>query len=233
MQPTYLPWAGYFNLIANVDVFVFLDDAQFQKNSWHSRNRLLLNHQPHWISVPVRHTSLSQRLIDTQVCNEQHWRRKHASLLRQTYARHPHKADIDDIATFILLDDASHLADLNMRLIAYIASRMGITTPLKVASSMRINGRRTERLLNILRSLQVSEYLSPAGAADYLDSDGFRGQEEVALTFQEFLPRPYTQFGHDAFIPYLSIVDVVANLGWTAAEKYVRNSTLRALDHAQ
>ena len=62
MQPTFLPWAGYFNLIAEVDTFVFLDDAQLQKNSWHNRNQILLNHKKHWISVPVKRSNLGQTI---------------------------------------------------------------------------------------------------------------------------------------------------------------------------
>ena len=75
MQPTYLPWAGYFNLIAQVDVFVFLDDAQFQKNSWHNRNRILLNHGTHWITVPVNRKALSQTINKSSVDEKQNWKK--------------------------------------------------------------------------------------------------------------------------------------------------------------
>ena len=67
MQPTYLPWPGYFNLISKADVFVFLDDAQFQKNSWHNRNRILVENKPHWITVPVKHKSLDQKINETEI----------------------------------------------------------------------------------------------------------------------------------------------------------------------
>ena len=233
MQPTYLPWAGYFNLMASVDVFVFLDDAQLQKNSWHSRNRLLLNHQPHWITVPVRHAALEQLLTETLLCEEKQWRRKHASLMQQTYARHPYKSAIDDIATFTQQDDAPHLAALNMRLICFMAGKMGITTQVRMSSDMPVEGRRTERVLNILRNVQASEYLSPVGAAGYLESDGFTAQADIALQFQTFTPKPYPQYGHEPFIPYLSVVDVVANLGWAAAADYILRSPQRSQDHEQ
>jgi hypothetical protein len=81
MQPTYLPWAGYFNLISQSDVFVFLDDAQFQKNSWHNRNRILVNHLPHWITLPVRHAALCQTIRQTELDDSKNWRRKHIKLL--------------------------------------------------------------------------------------------------------------------------------------------------------
>lgn len=226
MQPTYLPWAGYFNLMTSVDMFIFLDDVQLQKNSWHSRNRVLVNHHPHWITVPVRHTALEQLLTETQLCEEQKWRRKHSNFLRQNYARHPHKEAVDDIAAFIVEDDAPHLAALNMRLIAYMAKRMGIKTQVQFASALQVEGRRTERVLNILRAVQANEYVSPNGAANYLESDGFTQQKDIFLKFQEFTPRPYNHHGHKSFTPYLSVVDVIANLGWESTAKYVENSTL-------
>lgn len=233
MQPTYLPWIGYFHLMANADVFVFLDDAQFQKNSWHSRNRLLVNHQPYWITVPIRHTALEQSLKETLLCEEKCWRRKHANLLQQTYARHPFKLAIDEIVAFIQQDDAPNLAVLNIRLINFIAKKMEIDTPVRLSSEMSVGGRRTERILNILNSIQASEYISPKGAAGYLEADGFTSQTDIALKFQTFTPEPYPQHRHEPFIPYLSVVDAVANLGWAATAEYVQNSNLRAQDYEQ
>lgn len=223
MQPTYLPWAGYFNLMTNVDLFVFLDDAQFQKNSWHSRNRLLLKNETRWITVPVRHKALEQMLTETEICEEQQWRRKHANMLCHTYARHPCKNVIDEIAFFIINDDSCNLAVLNSRLINYLAKKMGITTKVKFASAMHIDGFRTERVLKILHSVSATEYLSPVGAAEYLESDGFSQQKDVILKFSDFNPMPYTQYANKSFIPYLSVVDLLANLGWHGAYEYVLN----------
>jgi len=231
MQPTYLPWAGYFNLMKSVDVFVFLDDAQFQKNSWHSRNRLLIAHQPHWITVPVKHIAVTQQLTETLLCEEKHWRRKHSVMLQQTYARHPHKIAVEEISTFLLQDDSKHLADLNINLIRYISLKLGITTPVKLSSEMLVEGRRTEKVLNILLCAQATQYLSPNGSSDYLKEDNFTSQTDIELQFQAFNPQPYAQFGHEQFVPYLSIVDVVANLGWRATADYVHNQSGSLQNH--
>ena len=76
MQPTYLPWPGYFNLILKSDSFIFLDDAQFQKNSWHNRNRILVSQKPHWITVPVKHNSLDQKISETKIVSSHSWAKK-------------------------------------------------------------------------------------------------------------------------------------------------------------
>jgi len=224
MQPTYLPWSGYFNLIASVDTFIFLDDAQLQKHSWHSRNRILLNNQPHWITVPVRHNSLAQLLTETQLLDEKKWRRKHASTLLQSYARHPFKDVVNEITTLIEQNNETDIASLNIRLICFIARKLGINTQIRLASQILVDGQRTERILNILRKIRATDYLSPIGAAGYLENDRFTEQQDIKLSFQEFTPIPYIQSGMKSFIPYLSIVDILANLGWDATATYIQNS---------
>lgn len=225
MQPTYLPWAGYFNLMTCVDEFVFLDDAQLQKNSWHNRNIILINHQSHWITVPVKRTALGQLLTGTQLCEGVAWRRKHSTTLQQTYARHPCKEAVRELAEFILEDNSASLATLNIRLITHIARRLDISTRIHRASEMVVNGRRTEKVLDILRYLHASVYLSPAGASGYLEADGFTLQSDIELQLQAYTPHPYPQYSEKIFVPNLSIVDVLANLGWSVASTYIGNQS--------
>ncbi len=223
MQPTYLPWAGYFNLMADVDIFVFLDDAQLQKNSWDARNRILINNKIHWITVPVKHTALNQLLMETQLCEERNWRRKHVSMIQHTYAKHPYGMDVEEIVSFLQNTHASHLADLNIKLISYIAEKLNIVPQLKLSSSMKVSGRRTEKILNILEKQKSKIYISPVGAADYLEEDNFTSQKIIKLEFQNYTPTSYSQHRQERFVPYMSIVDVVANLGWVNTAEYVRN----------
>jgi hypothetical protein len=221
MQPTYLPWAGYFNLIAKSDVFVFLDDAQFQKNSWHNRNRVVVNHIPHWITVPVKHRVLAQKIKETEIDITQQWRRKHTRLLQQVYSKHPFAEDMLDICSVIEQDNITHLAALNISLIQWILEKLNIRTEVFLSSAMSIGGERTTRLIRFLKHLQVDCYLSPKGAMEYLEEDGFTSQTAVNLVYQEFNPTPYVQHNHQPFESHLSIVDVVANIGWQATRQYV------------
>lgn len=87
MQPTYLPWAGYFHLIGTVDKFVFLDDVQFERRSWQSRNRILLEGREHYLTVPVRKASRSELIKNIAIDNDQEWRKRHLQLLRQAYLK--------------------------------------------------------------------------------------------------------------------------------------------------
>jgi hypothetical protein len=221
MQPTYLPWAGYFNLIAKADVFVFLDDTQFQKNSWHNRNRLLVNHSPHWITVPVKRKKLAQSIKETEIDTTQQWRKKNCKLIQQVYSKHPFAKDVLDICSVIEQDNITHLAELNINLIQWLLEKLNIQTEIFVSSSIGIEGKRTTLLIELLKQLQADYYLSPKGAKEYLEEDDFVGQTAINLVYQEFNPAPYAQYHHQPFESHLSIVDVVANLGWEATRQYV------------
>src|SRR5437870_5440085 len=94
MQPTYLPWSGYFNLMSQATVFVFLDDVQYERSSWQNRNRVLVNGAPHLITVPALRLSLNQSIRTVQVDDKHPWRSKHISLLEQTYAKHPYASEM-------------------------------------------------------------------------------------------------------------------------------------------
>ncbi|MEI8087954.1 MAG: WbqC family protein, partial [Paludibacter sp.] len=171
MQPTYLPWAGYFNLIAQADVFVFLDDAQFQKNSWHNRNRLLVNHVPHWITVPVKRNFLGQRINETEIDSTQNWRVKQSKLLQQTYSKHPFPKDVQSICSVIEQNAIEHLAEFNIFLIRWVLNQLDIQTEIQLSSEMSVEGKRTDRLIELLQQVHADCYLSPKGAMDYLEKD--------------------------------------------------------------
>lgn len=86
---------------------------------------------------------------------------------------------------------------------------------------MDLEGKRVTRIIRILQQLKADTYLSPNGATEYLNEDRFVDQTAIHLTFQEFKPYPYTQYRHDSFESHLSLVDVVANIGWDATKQYI------------
>lgn len=225
MQPTFLPWAGYFRLMLNVDRFVFLDDVQLAKQSWQTRNRILLAERIHWIIVPIRHGGLEQTIAGTQIADPLRWRSKIGRVLRQSYARHPFAADLD--ALISCLEDHSHtrMADLNIAVITCCADMMGILTPTARTMEMNIqSNQRPERLVEICRMLKCDTYVSPAGSADYMIEDGLEHFGEIKIEFVSYSPPTYPQFGRSRFVSHLSIVDVIANLGWQGGADYLRRS---------
>lgn len=226
MQPTFLPWAGYFNLMAQADDFVFLDDVQLEKQSWQTRNRLAFGGQALWLPVPVRHTHLAQTIAETEVLHASRWRDKLARGFAQNYARHPHLADAREVLDTLLAQPAeARLAALNEAVIRHIADRLGLRPRLHRASALGVAGLRSDRLIGLCAALGATEYLSPRGSADYLAEDGFAARAPATLRLQDFQPRPYRQQGLREHLPFLSVVDVVANLGWQGARSFVLTGT--------
>lgn len=221
MQPTYLPWAGYFNLIATVDVFVFLDDVQFEKQSWQNRNRVLVAGLPHFLTVPVRRKSLDQLILEIEVDDTHRWREKHTRLISESYAKRPFGASLKAIIDLIANREFRLLADLNMTIILSIAERLDISTRFVRASELNVTGSRSERLVSIARHFNCETYLSPPGARAYLEADGVFPNRSVHLAYHSFEQQPYPQ-NAPRFISHLSIIDVLANLGPEATKRYVR-----------
>lgn len=221
MQPTYLPWSGYFNLILKSDHFVFLDDAQYQKNSWHNRNRVLINGAPHWITVPVRKESLAQSIHDTLVDDAQNWRNKHIRLLSQNYAKHPFASELQELYSIIKDETLVSLSDLNIAIILWACKKLDLKTQVHRSSELGITGQRTERIISMLTFLKADEYLSPIGASEYLSEDAFTEQCSSRLSFQNFTPKEYPQLKSDTYVSHLSLVDVLANIGWEELKAYI------------
>jgi len=222
MQPTYLPWSGYFNLISQVDRFVFLDDVQFEKQSWQTRNRILLQGQECLISVPVRKTRRNTLIREVLINNGSGWRRKHWLTLRTAYAGTPFGEEALALLEPVFNGEPpERLSEFNQAIILRIAQALSLSTTFVRASDLQCGEARSKHLIEILRKLECDEYLSPRGSAAYLEEDNFVTLSEISLLFQEFQPAPYKQFRSKDFISHLSIIDVIANIGIEATKTYI------------
>lgn len=222
MQPTYVPWAGYLNLMREVELFVYLDDAQYERASWQNRNRVLVAGQPAWLTVPVTRDFLGAPIHAVQIDDRLPWRRKHTELLKQTYARHAHGAEMLEAAAVIGNDALTRLADLNIAVLDRLRLGLAISTPTLRSSELGIEGVRSDRLLAMLDHLGATEYVTPPGSLGYLRDDDFVGRARQRVLVHDFQPQAYVQRGAAAFVSHLSVLDVVAHLGWQAAAAYIR-----------
>jgi hypothetical protein len=220
MQPTYLPWAGYFNLIHRADRFVFLNDVKLEKSSWQTRNRILLQGRPQFITAPIS-GSRNQLIVEVRLAAGD-FRLKHQRLLEQAYAKHPHGPAVLDVVLPVLADPALvKLQDLNMQLIFALCRRLDIKSDFSCSSELAPDGQRSARLLSILQKFGEQHYLSPPGSADYITEDAVLEGARIAVEYQHFEAFPYPQRSEGPFEPRLSIVDVIASLGFELARRYV------------
>ncbi len=214
-QPTYLPWAGYFDLIDQVDCVVSLDSVQFESRSWQQRNRIRTPRGLEWLTVPVIfHRSLGQRIQDVQICDPGFWQ-KHVHVIEHNYRRAPY-FDLYFPALLEILQiraDQRALVDLNLCLIEWLCRLLGIQTKLIRSSSLGEGGKRCELLVNICQRLKANSYLSALGSAGYLlqELDRF-SHAGIQVAFQNYQHPQYAQ-RFQPFCPYASVLDILFNEG--------------------
>lgn len=227
MQPTYLPWSGYFSLINTVDHFALLDDVQFERRSWQSRNRILMNGKICTLTVPVQRSARATVIADIELSNSEDWQVAHWKTLRNAYAKAPHGSALFNLLEPIYLGPRwIRLVELNHQLIDSFCRALNIDTPIIRASALECGGVRSQHLFAICEKLGCSHYLSPHGSANYLALDEFASMGLMNLSFQEFTPMPYVQMRSTEFVSHLSIVDIIANVGLVGARKYIRGMAI-------
>ena len=221
MQPHYLPWPGYFNLMAKVDKFVFLDDVQYSKNSWQNRNIIINNNKKIWLTIPLKKSPISTKIKDKIIDDEKNWRKKHIKTLFQCYSKHSYATDLNELTAFLQDLKYDNLSDYNIKIIIFIANKLSINTEFLSASNFSINKKRTHKVIEILEKIGAKEYISPIGGKEYLIEDNFQKLSPAKLIINDYKNKNYNQKNSKDFIPNLSIIDVVANSGWISSAKYV------------
>ena len=173
MQPTYLPWIGYFDLIDMVDVFVFLDNVQFEKTTWHQRNRLRARNGLEWITVPVLTSGrFGQKIKDVEI-KDSFFVKKHFKQIVQSYQKSKaFDRYFSEFSTvFHQVATKGLLCNLNVELIKWLCSKFQISTQLVMASDLNIQGKRSELIVNIMNVLDSVIYISSRGSYGYITHD--------------------------------------------------------------
>jgi hypothetical protein len=217
MQPTYLPWVGYFDLIDQSDVFVFLDQVQFSHQSWQQRNRVRTPKGLEWLTVPVRAGGRQGQTVREAEIADPGFARKHLRAIEMNYRKAPCFERYFPEFRDILREAPGRLAELNRRLILWLASRMGVEADFRTSSEMGAEGRRSRLLVGLCRQVDSRRYLSPAGARDYLQEDRavFR-DAGIRVWLQQYEHPEYRQV-YAPFLPQASALDLLFNEGENAA----------------
>ena len=224
MQPTFLPWSGYFNLIANSDHFVFLTDAAFQKGSWHNRNQILVSGQKSWITCPVQREPLGTPLDMIKLQDEDRWIKKLLMTMEQSYKKAQFFHDTDFIFSLISQSRGLGLVELNVKLIKEISTALNLETSFSESRELAIKEERSNKLHQIIKTKNCDRYLSPVGSKEYISGDNVLSNTSLVIEFQNYTPAAYNQLNSSVFESHLSIFDVIANLGIQDASRYVHGT---------
>lgn len=231
MQPTFLPWIGYFDLIDQVDKFVFLDNVQFEKQSWQQRNKIRTASGAEWLTVPVFIKGrFGQKIFNVEIKNDT-FPEKQIKTLQHHYSKTEYYKYYWPKLEAILINSKSSqsLANLNIALIRYIAEMLEISTPFILASEMPASADRSDRLVNILKNIGVNEYLSPQGSMRYLGQDyKIFEKAKISILFHAFQQPEYKQ-RYSPFITGLSAIDMLFNEGAQDSGRLMRAARMPSI----
>lgn len=209
-QPNYFPWLGYFAKMAQSDVFIFLDDAQLpQGRSYVHRTQILMECAASWMSTPIRRDH-GQMIRD--VCfAESDWQRRHRGMLLHTYRKTPFFEPVMALVDSVFSLKTTSLSQFNMHAISRLAGYLELPCRYEVASSFDVTSRSDDRLIELVRAVGGSTYISGKGGQNYQHAEKFE-TAGIELRVCPYKPRPYSQI-HGGFIAGLSVLDAVFNLG--------------------
>ena len=208
MQPYFLPYFGYFQLMASVDKFVVFDDVNYIQRGWINRNRLLLNGEAHIFTIPLSAASQNRRICDTEMMAGP-WRGKLLKTIRQAYLNAPYFKPIFELCEKIVNLKTLSLHEYLVFSLQQMAQQLNILTLIESSSRIYKNSelRGQQRILDICHREQADVYINATGGSDLYDPNVFEANN-VQLAFLRPTDISYRQFGKP-FVPNLSILDVL------------------------
>jgi hypothetical protein len=211
LQPSYLPWRGYFDLIHDADAFVFYDDVQYDKHGWRNRNRIKTAQGTQWLTIPVLakgNVPSGVHVKDVGIAWTQDWAKKHLASIHQSYAKAPFFKDAFALVEGLLSKKHERLADLTIETTIALARMLGIEHTRFVRSSeIGVEGGKTERLVNVMKHDGADRYLSGPSARDYIEPQLF-ADARIALDYKVYAYPEYDQL-HPPYDPQVSVLDLV------------------------
>lgn len=209
MQPYFLPYIGYFQLMATVDKFVVLDDVNFINRGWINRNRLLLNGTAHTFTVPLYRASQNRLICDIELVDDSGWRKNLLHTIRHAYGRAPCYAHVSALLEKIINYPTVWLNEFLLNslheIVRYLSIEVEIVNTSRLYQNSELKGE--ERILDICSQEKVDTYINPIGGIEIYDRASFL-ERGIKLCFLHSRPLIYSQ-GKDEHVSGLSILDVL------------------------
>ena len=224
LQSNYIPWKGYFDLIAAVDEFVIFDSVQYTRQDWRNRNAIKTDHGVQWLSIPVHKKNLSTKLIAEVVVGDEQRGSHHWEILSLAYGKAPYFAEIAEwLAPLYLGNQETHLSKINRKFIDAICDYLGITTKITNCWDYKLIDGKTEKLVHLCQQAGANHYLTGPAAKNYLDESIF-GAAGIAVELFDYSSYPTYPQLHGAFKHKVTILDLLFHCGAESAKfmKFVR-----------
>ena len=219
LQSNYIPWKGYFDIIALADEFIIYDDVQYTKRDWRNRNIIKTFQGPQWLTIPILSETTESlkntrpKINQIKVSNKL-WAKKHWETIRRNYTKAPYFAKYKNHFENIYkeLSEYVYLSEINLRLIKEINKILGINTQISNSSDYNLKEGKTEKLLQLCIDSGAAEYVSGPAAKKYIDEKLFR-EAEISLIWMDYEGYPEYKQLNPPFIHKVSILDLIFNEG--------------------
>lgn len=226
MQPTYIPWLGYFSMIDKVEQFVFLDSVQIVGRSWQVRNKIKLLEEEKILTIPMcKQQQRNERRINTTKYNGNEWKASHLGTIRMAYHESEFFEQVFPLLEKLYIQEYASIGEFNSTIIMNIAHEIGIDTEFLFSSKMTVSGKKDRLLTDICKKLQANQYLSAQGSATYIEKENPGGEfskNGIQLYYQNYKHPQYRQRG-ERFIPFIGIYDLLFNEGFDQALEIIRS----------
>lgn len=213
LQSNYLPWKGYFDLIHDADAFVFYDEVKYTKNDWRNRNRIYSKNGLQWITIPIAKDAVKLKISEVSI-DAQGWQDLHFDSLYFAYKRAPFFAQLEGfLVDFYKKRTWGRLSELNQHTIIAFSEFLGIKTRFLDSANFSLKSSRLERLIDLLKQVGTTEYISGPSAKGYLEGHEHLFEESgIKLTYKDYAGYPPYQQLKSPFENSVSIVDLIANI---------------------
>ena len=212
-QPMFFPWIGFFEQIKLCDVYINYNDVQYSRGGFTNRVQVKTPEGVKWLTVPLKNFHLGQKISQVEINNEKNWRKDHIDLLRRSYNHAPYCNQMLDLVENLYSKDWEIISDLSQATLISICDYFDFSVDKRFINigDLNINGVSSKRVLEIALSLNAQTYITGHGASKYLNHDIFEA-ENIDVEYMNYKKIPYPQL-HGEFTPYVSILDLIANVG--------------------
>ena len=219
LQPSYIPWRGYFDQIRRADLFVFYDDIQYDKHGWRNRNQIKTHQGKQWLTIPVLSKGVTQGVLikDVRIDWSKPWAKSHLKSLTISYSKAPHFKGYLPLLDEIYRRRDEYLADFTIEILKRLARELGFTSARFMRSSelSNIEGQKTDRVINVLKRVGATHYICGPSASSYMEPEKF---DAAGITF-EYMQYDYPEYPqlYPPYDPFVSILDLLFMTGRQAS----------------
>jgi len=225
LQPSYIPWRGYFDQIRRADIFIFYDDIQYDKHGWRNRNQIKTVQGKQWLTIPVHSKGVTGGIPINQVKIDwsKQWRKSHLKSLANSYSKAPYFKKYLPLLESIYERRDELLSDFTIGTSVLLAHELGLksTRFLRSSELSGIEGQKTERVVNILKQVGATHYICGPSASSYMEPDRFTAAG-ITFEYMQYDYPEYTQL-HPPYDPHVSILDLMFMIGDKVLEFFPSN----------